>query len=65
VSAAAGSPLRKYGFPYRAPTVPRGVVVPKEPPNLGADYDTEWARGPVARVARGVIIEGPSVRWPG
>ena len=28
-------------------------------PTLGADYDTEWARSPVARVARGVIAEGP------
>jgi hypothetical protein len=26
---------------------------------LGADYDTEWARSPLARAARGVITEGP------
>lgn len=55
----AASPLRSYGFPYRAPTVPRGVDVPADPPSLGADYDTDWARTPVARVARGVITEGP------
>ena len=52
-------PLRKYGFPYRAPTVPKGVVVPREPSKLGADYDTEWARTPVAAAARSVITEGP------
>jgi 1-acyl-sn-glycerol-3-phosphate acyltransferase len=55
----AAKPLRKYGFPYRAPTVPKGVVVPAEPSKLGADYDTEWARSPVARAARSVITEGP------
>lgn len=53
------APGRNIGFPYRAPTVPRGVEVPEEPPTLGADYDTDWARSPVARVARGVIAEGP------
>lgn len=46
-------------FPYRAPTVPRGVEVPAEPGNLGADFDTEWARGPAARVARRAIQMGP------
>jgi 1-acyl-sn-glycerol-3-phosphate acyltransferase len=53
------APGRNVGFPYRAPTVPRGVAVPIEPPSLGADYDTEWARSPAARVARGVLAEGP------
>jgi 1-acyl-sn-glycerol-3-phosphate acyltransferase len=56
---AAASPLRRYGFPYRAPTVPRGVTVPEDAPSLGADYDTEWARSPAARLARGMIAEGP------
>jgi 1-acyl-sn-glycerol-3-phosphate acyltransferase len=55
----AAAPLRKYGFPYRAPTVPKGVVVPQEPSRLGADYDTAWARSPLARTARSVIIDGP------
>jgi 1-acyl-sn-glycerol-3-phosphate acyltransferase len=55
----AAAPGRNIGFPYRAPTVPRGVEVPAEPPSLGADYDTDWARSPAARVARGVIAEGP------
>jgi 1-acyl-sn-glycerol-3-phosphate acyltransferase len=55
----AAMPLRSYGFPYRAPTVPKGVEVPEEPSTLGAEFDTEWARTPAARAARGVITEGP------
>jgi 1-acyl-sn-glycerol-3-phosphate acyltransferase len=50
---------RNVGFPYRAPTIPQGVEVPEEPPLLGADYDTDWARSPAAKVARGVLAEGP------
>lgn len=53
------APGRNVGFPYRAPTVPRSVDVPVEPSKLGVDYETDWARSPVARVARGVIAEGP------
>jgi 1-acyl-sn-glycerol-3-phosphate acyltransferase len=53
------APGRNVGFPYRAPTVPRGVEVPEEPPSLGADYDTDWARSPAARVTRGLLAEGP------
>ena len=56
---SVAKPLRNYGFPYRAPNVPKGVEVPKEPSKLGANYDTEWARTPVAQVARAVITEGP------
>jgi 1-acyl-sn-glycerol-3-phosphate acyltransferase len=52
-------PLRQHGFPYRAPTVPSGVDVPRQPSDLGADYETEWARRPLARAARGAISEGP------
>jgi 1-acyl-sn-glycerol-3-phosphate acyltransferase len=52
-------PLRNYGFPYRASTVPKGVIVPKAASTLGAHYDTEWARQPFARVARVLITEGP------
>ena len=59
VVRAASTPFRTTGFPYRAPTVPRGVEVPREPSKLGADYDTSWARGPLATAVRGVIIEGP------
>ena len=53
------APGRNIGFPYRAPTVPRRVVVPEKAPSLGAAYDTEWARKPVARAARSLIAEGP------
>ncbi len=56
---AAAKPLRGHGFPYRAPTVPTGIEVPDEPSRLGANYDTEWARSPIARLARGIITEGP------
>ncbi len=55
----AARPLRRYGFPYRRPTAPLGVEVPPEESTLGADYDTAWARSPVARVLRGIITEGP------
>ncbi|CAB4551416.1 MAG: 1-acyl-sn-glycerol-3-phosphate acyltransferase [Actinobacteria bacterium] len=52
-------PTAKLGFPYRRPTVPRGVEVPEEPSKLGADYDTDWARRPLAKAARTVIHRGP------
>jgi len=51
--------VARAGFPYRAPTVPFGVDVPKDPPRFGADFDTEWARRPAARAARKVVVEGP------
>ncbi|MBV9951663.1 MAG: 1-acyl-sn-glycerol-3-phosphate acyltransferase [Acidimicrobiia bacterium] len=52
-------------FPYRAPTVPRGVEPLPEEPKLGAHYDTDWARRFPARWARAVILEAalrPAVR---
>ena len=52
-------PTAKLGFPYRAPTVPRGVEVPPEPSKLGADFDTDWARRAPAKAARAVIGRGP------
>lgn len=52
-------PTRSLGFPYRRPTVPRGVEVPPERPTLGADYDTDWARRAPANAARAVITRGP------
>ena len=55
----ATTPLRNFGFPFRAPTVPRGVEVPPEASGLGAHYDTGWARRPLASSIRGVITEGP------
>jgi 1-acyl-sn-glycerol-3-phosphate acyltransferase len=56
---AVAKPLRAYGFPYRAPSIPRGMVVPAKPSKLGPDYDTEWARRPLARAVRNLIAEGP------
>lgn len=52
-------PVRNLGFPYRKPTVPRGVVVPAEPSKLGANFETDWARKAPARVVRTAINRGP------
>ena len=56
---AAFRPARALGFPYRKPTVPKGVVVPPAESTLGADFDTEWARRAPANAARKAIINGP------
>jgi 1-acyl-sn-glycerol-3-phosphate acyltransferase len=52
-------PARALGFPYRSPSVPKGVDVPSQPSTLGADFETDWARRSPARAARRVITEGP------
>jgi 1-acyl-sn-glycerol-3-phosphate acyltransferase len=59
VVVRAAKPARNLGFPYRAPSVPRGVEVPVEPSKLGADFDTDWARRAPARAVRSVIVRGP------
>ena len=51
--------VARRGFPYRAPTVPRGVAVPPKKKHTGADFDTDWARTPVARATRALIVAGP------
>ncbi|WP_420453407.1 lysophospholipid acyltransferase family protein [Ilumatobacter sp.] len=56
---SAVRPLARHGFPYRPPTVPRSVVVPRRPNRLGDAYDTEWARRPLARAVRAAIVDGP------
>ncbi|MFZ9630288.1 MAG: lysophospholipid acyltransferase family protein [Ilumatobacteraceae bacterium] len=56
---AALRPVRTLGFPYRRPTVPRGVEVPEPTPTLGAHFDTEWARRTPARLVRRVVVAGP------
>jgi 1-acyl-sn-glycerol-3-phosphate acyltransferase len=56
---AALKPTRSLGFPYRPPSVPKGMVVPPDPSKLGADYDTDWARRAPAKAARAVITKGP------
>src|ERR1700736_1986199 len=48
-------PLRG-AFPWIAPTWPGTVARPPAPRKLGADYDTQWARTPSARVARAAIL---------
>jgi 1-acyl-sn-glycerol-3-phosphate acyltransferase len=55
----AARPLARYGFPYRRPTTPRNVTVPRASDRLGGSYDTEWARRPLAQAVRGLIVEGP------
>jgi 1-acyl-sn-glycerol-3-phosphate acyltransferase len=52
-------PIKRRGFPYTAPSRPRHVVVPDEAPALGADYDTDWARTPLASSVRSAITAGP------
>lgn len=50
--------LKRVEFPLRAPTVP-GTVEPLRPErHTGVDYDTDWARTPVARAARRALLEG-------
>jgi 1-acyl-sn-glycerol-3-phosphate acyltransferase len=51
--------VSRRGFPWVAPTVPRGVDVPPKRKHTGADFDTDWARTPTARAARGLIVAGP------
>lgn len=51
--------IARTGFPWRAPTVPRHVEVPEPVSELGADFDTDWARSAPARAARRVITYGP------
>lgn len=51
-------------FPYGAPPTPHEVRKQPAESSTGADFDTDWARRPSARMARGAIVEGvlrPSV----
>jgi 1-acyl-sn-glycerol-3-phosphate acyltransferase len=59
VASKVVRPIRSLGFPYRAPTIPRSVAVPKETPKLGADFETDWARKAPAKAARKVLVRGP------
>jgi 1-acyl-sn-glycerol-3-phosphate acyltransferase len=47
------------GFPYSAPTTPRGVEPLPEDAKYGSEYETDWARRQPARYARFFIVEGP------
>ena len=58
-SSRVRSVVANRGFPYRSPTVPRGVAVPPKKKHTGADFDTDWARTPVARATRTMLVNGP------
>ena len=51
-------PARMQGFPYRAPAMPGNAEPLDVASELGVNYQTEWARGPGARVTRRVIQAG-------
>ncbi len=59
--SVAGVRLRVHrpGFPWSAPLVPRGYERPPSDRRTGADYDTTWARRPLARHVRLLVLEGP------
>ncbi len=59
--SVAGVRLRvpRPGFPWSAPLVPRGYERPPSERRTGADYDTTWARRPLARHVRLLVLEGP------
>ncbi len=48
---------RSLGFPYTSAATPRGVEPPVKFNNLGDDYDTSWARSPLARYTRIAAVE--------
>ncbi|HET8931118.1 MAG TPA: lysophospholipid acyltransferase family protein [Acidimicrobiales bacterium] len=50
--------LNQFEFPLRAPSVPGGVEPLPPERRTGADYDTEWARRPAARLTRRAITDG-------
>ncbi|MDG2026098.1 MAG: lysophospholipid acyltransferase family protein [Acidimicrobiales bacterium] len=56
------SPVQRFralGFPYRAPSTPRGLAPAPTEKTTGAHYDTAWARKYPARMARAAIVDGP------
>ncbi len=54
VSALPRQVVAKTQFPVRSAPVPRGVEPP--PSKIGANYETEWARRPGARLARRAFL---------
>ncbi len=55
---ARGRGDRVAGFPWVSPTWPGSVERGPVRRSLGPDFDTEWARTPVARVARAFVLDG-------
>jgi hypothetical protein len=61
-AGSASSPPRrsqrvKTRFPWGTPTWPQSLSRPVPKENLGADYDTSWARSYPARMARVLLLE--------
>lgn len=54
-----GRRIRKpsLSFPYAPPPIPASVEPPPDTANIGANYDSAWARRPSARIARSAIVE--------
>lgn len=62
IERVAGPAIRRVtrlGFPFLPPTTPRSVEVLDEGSDLGADYDTSWARRPLAKGVRRALVNGP------
>ena len=56
--AKARAMVGRFGFPWQAAPVPTGVTPAPSTQQLGADYDTAWARRYPARLARAALLEG-------
>ncbi|MDP2293499.1 MAG: lysophospholipid acyltransferase family protein [Actinomycetota bacterium] len=56
---AALKPAKGLGFPYRKPSIPKGMVVPPDVSTLGANFETGWARSAPAKATRTVLANGP------
>ena len=56
--AKARAMVGRFGFPWQAAPVPTGVSPVPSTRQLGADYDTAWARRYPARLARAALVEG-------
>ena len=56
--AKARAMVGRFGFPWQAAPVPTGVAPVPSTRQLGADYDTAWARRYPARLARAALVEG-------
>lgn len=50
-------PRTMRAFPYTAPTRPKGLAPLREDSTLGIDYDSDWARTPVAKATRRILQE--------
>lgn len=56
--AKARAMVGRFSFPWQAAPVPTGVAPAPSTRQLGADYDTAWARRYPARLARAALVEG-------